>query len=163
MTTATAQDDAMPRKPRATPARILTTAAAHIERVGLYQGDHRWQPGRMGNTAPCNLLHAWECGVRAARPRWSERGQAWEIFQRALFDSLVVLSNEAHGRPVSPVRWRRLGLPEDAYRRSLLWCWTDSPGRTAAEAAALLRSAAALYRSDADHTVPGCPTLQNMV
>ena len=153
----------MPRKYRATPARILTAAADHIERVGLYQGDHLWQPGRMGSTAPCNLLHAWGRGVRAARPRWSERGQVWDIFQRALFDSLVVLSNEVHGRPVSPARWRRLGLAEDAYRRSLLWCWTDTPGRTTAEAAVLIRSAAALHRSDADHTVPGCPTLQNMV
>ncbi len=153
----------MPRKYRATPARILTAAADHIERVGLYQGDHLWQPGRMGNTAPCNLLHAWGRGVHAARPRWSQRGEAWEVFQRSLFDSLVVLSNQAHGGPVSPVRWRKLGLAEDAYRRTLLWCWNDAPGRTTAEAAALIRSAAALYRSDADHAVPGCPTLQNMV
>ncbi|MBD0688540.1 DUF6197 family protein [Streptomyces sp. CBMA123] len=152
-----------PRKPRATPARILTAAADHIERVGLYQGDQLWQPGRMGNTAPCTVLHAWARGVRAARPHWSVRGEPWDIFQRALFDSLVVLSNHINGRPVAPIRWRRLGLGEDAYRRTLLWCWGDAPERTTAEAAALLRSAASLYPSGVDHTVPGCPTLQNMV
>jgi hypothetical protein len=152
-----------PRKPNAIPARILTAAADHVERVGLYQGDHLWKPGRMGDTAPCTVLHAWERGVRAARPRWSVRGEPWDIFHRALADSLVVLSNHINGRPVSAIRWHKLRFTEDAYRRTLLWCWGDAPGRTTAEAAAMLRAAAALYSSDADHDIRGCPTLQNMV
>ncbi|QHC26398.1 DUF6197 family protein [Streptomyces sp. GS7] len=115
------------RRIAATPARILTAAADHIERVGLYQGDHLWQPGRMGDTAPCTVLHAWERGVRSARPRWSVRGEPWNVFHRALADSLVVLSNHINGRPVSGVRWRKLRLTEDAYRRTLLWCWGDEP------------------------------------
>ncbi|MER6023849.1 DUF6197 family protein [Streptomyces anulatus] len=150
------------RKPPATPARILTAAADHIERVGLYQGDHLWQPGRMGDT-PCTVLHAWERGVRSVRPRWSVRGEPWDVFQRALFDSLVVLSNQVNGRPVSGVRWRKLRLTEDAYRRTLLWCWGDEPERNTAEAAAMIRTAAALHPSDGDHSTPGCPTLENMV
>ncbi|MFF8432812.1 DUF6197 family protein [Streptomyces bacillaris] len=151
------------RKPHATPARILTAAADHIERVGLYQGDHLWQPGRMGDTAPCTVLHAWERGVRSARPRWSVRGEPWDIFQRALADSLVVLSNHINGRPVSGVRWRKLRLTEDAYRRTLLWCWGDAPERTTAEAVAMIRTAAALHPSDGDHTTPDCPNSRNMV
>ncbi|QUI32643.1 hypothetical protein H9W91_18600 [Streptomyces alfalfae] len=151
------------RKPYATPARILTAAADHIERVGLYQGDHLWQPGRMGDTAPCTVLHAWGRGVRSVRPRWSVRGEPWDIFQRALSDSLVVLSNQANGRPVSGVRWRKLKLTEDAYRRTLLWCWGDEPERTTAEAAAMIRTAAALHPSDGDHNISGCLTSKNMV
>ncbi|MFJ8953482.1 DUF6197 family protein [Streptomyces sp. NPDC102381] len=151
------------RRPPATPARILTAAADHIERVGLYQGDHLWQPGRMGDTAPCTVLHAWERGVRSVRPRWSVRGEPWDIFQRALSDSLVVLSNHVNGRSVSGVRWRKLRLTEDAYRRTLLWCWGDEPERTTAEAAAMIRAAATLHASDGDHNIPGCPTLKNMV
>lgn len=84
----------------ATPTRILTAAADHIERVGLYQGDHLWKPGRMSDAAPCTVLHAWERGVRAARPRWSVRGEAWDIFHRALADSLVILTDHINGRPV---------------------------------------------------------------
>lgn len=34
------ENDMATRKPQATPARILTAAADHIERVGLYQGEH---------------------------------------------------------------------------------------------------------------------------
>lgn len=151
------------RKPPATPARILTAAADHIERVGLYQGDHLWQPGRMGGTAPCTVLHAWERGVRSVRPRWSVRGEPWGTFQRALFDSLVLLSNQVNGRPVSGVRWRKLRLTEDAYRRTLLWCWGDEPERTTAEAATVIRTAAALHPSDGDHGTPGYPALKNMV
>ncbi|MEV3853022.1 DUF6197 family protein [Streptomyces sp. NPDC050095] len=152
-----------PRKPSATPARILTAAANHIERVGLYQGEHLWQPGRMGDTAPCTVLHAWERGVRTVRPHWVVRGEPWDIFHRALADSLVVLSDHLNGRPVSGVRWRRLRMAEDAYRRSLLWCWGDEPSRTTTEAAAALRAAAALHPSGGDHTIPGCPTVRNMV
>lgn len=80
-------------------------------------------PAGWGDTAPCTVLHAWERGVRSARPRWSVRGEPWDIFQRALFDSLVVLSNHINGRPVSGVRWRKLRLTEDAYRCTMLWCW----------------------------------------
>ncbi|MFE4635494.1 DUF6197 family protein [Streptomyces sp. NPDC056773] len=150
-------------KAAAIPARILTATANHIERVGLYQGDHLWKPGRMGDTAPCTVLHAWECGVRAARPRRSVRGEPWITFQRALADSLVVLTNHINGRPVPGIRWRELRLTEDAYRRTMLWCWGDEPERTTAEAAATIRAAAALYPSEWDHLTPGCPTLQNMV
>ncbi|MEN8650595.1 DUF6197 family protein [Streptomyces sp. 21So2-11] len=151
------------RKPPATPARIFTAAADHIERVGLYQGDHLWQPGRMGENAPCTVLHAWERGVRAARPGWSVRGEPWDIFRRALADSLVVLSNHINGRPVSGVRWRKLRLTEDAYRRTLLWCWGDAPERTAAEATAMIRAAAVPYLSGGGHAKHGCPALRNMV
>ncbi|MEE1797177.1 DUF6197 family protein [Streptomyces sp. JV176] len=160
LTVTKSEENAMPsRKPHATPARILTTAADHVERVGLYQGDHLWQPGRMGDTAPCTVLHAWERGVRAARPRWSERGELWDIFHRALTDSLVVLTNHINGRPVSGVRWRELRLTEDAYRRVMLWCWGDDPERTTVEAAAVIRAAAALYSSDADHNTADCPNV----
>ncbi|MFD5553736.1 DUF6197 family protein [Streptomyces sp. NPDC127068] len=145
------------KSPSATSARILTAAAAHIERVGLYQGDHLWQPGRMGGTAPCTVLHAWDRGVRAARPRWSVRGEPWNIFQRALTDSLTVLSDHINGRPVPGVRWRKLRLTEDAYRRTMLWCWGDEPERTTAEAAAMIRTAAAHCPSDGDHSNPSCP------
>jgi hypothetical protein len=150
------------RKPHATPARILT-AADHIERVGLYQGDHLWQPGRMGDTAPCTVLHAWERGVRVARPRWSVRGEPWDICHRALTDSLVMLTNHLNGRPVSGVRWRKLRLTEDAYRRTMLWCWGDEPERTTAEAAAMIHAAAALCPSGPEHITPACPMPQNMV
>lgn len=141
----------MPRKPPATPARILTAAARHIERVGLYQGEHLWQPGRMGDAAPCTVLHAWERGVRAARPHWSVRGEPWDTFQRALTDSLVIFSNHINGRPVAPTRWRKLRIEEYAYRRVLLWCWGDEPARTAEEAAAAFRDAAARLGSDHGH------------
>lgn len=153
----------MPAKSSAAPARILTAAAEHIERVGLYQGDHLWQPGRMGDTAPCTVLHAWERGVRAARPRWSVRGEPWAIFQRALTDSLVALTNHISGRPVPGVRQRELRLTEVAYRRTMLWCWGDEPERTTTEAAAMIRAAAALHSSDGDHSNPGCRTTRNMV
>ncbi|MDX3387549.1 DUF6197 family protein [Streptomyces niveiscabiei] len=141
----------------ATPSRILTTAANHIERVGLYQGDHLWQPGRMGDAAPCTVLHAWERGVRAARPRWTVRGEPWEVFHQALADSLVVLSDHINGRAVPSLRWRKLRLTEDAYRRTVLWCWGDAPERTTDEAAAMIRAAAARCLSGADHVVSDCP------
>ncbi|MDV5145500.1 DUF6197 family protein [Streptomyces sp. SBC-4] len=150
------------RKAHATPARILVATADHIERVGLYQGDHLWQPGRLGHDAPCTLLHAWERGVRATRPHWSVRGEPWEVFRRALGDSLVLLSDHINGRPVAAARWRKLRLTEDAYRRTMLWCWGDEPERTAAEAAATVR-AAALCRGDADHASERCSTSNNMV
>ncbi|MFF7797456.1 DUF6197 family protein [Streptomyces olivaceus] len=150
------------RKPHATPARILTAAADHIERVGLYQGDHLWQPGRVGDTAPCTVLYAWERGVRSVRPRRSVRGEPWDIFQRAISDSLVALSDHLNGRPVSDF-WKRLMLTEDAYRRSLLWCWGDEPGRTTVEAAATIRAAAALCPSGDERGTKGCPIRLNMV
>ncbi|MGW7292878.1 DUF6197 family protein [Streptomyces xiamenensis] len=151
------------RKPPATPARILMSAADHIERVGLYQGEHLWQPGRMGDAAPCNLLHAWERGVRAVRPRWSVRGEPWEIFHRAVADSLVTLSNHINGGPMSGVRWRKLRIAEDAYRRTMLWCWGDEPERTTADASALLRAAAALCQSGPDHIRAPSPVSHNVV
>ncbi|MFF6956172.1 DUF6197 family protein [Streptomyces sp. NPDC008317] len=151
------------RKAPATPARILAAAADHIERVGLYRGDHLWQPGRTGETAPCTVLHAWERGVRAARPHWSVRGEPWDIFHRALADSLVVLSDHVSGRPVPAVRWRKLRLTEDAYRRTLLWCWGDAPERTTGEAAATIRAAAALCSAGAGHANGSCPISKNMI
>ncbi|WP_223006799.1 DUF6197 family protein [Streptomyces roseirectus] len=146
------------RRP-ATSARILTTtAAAHIERVGLYQGDHLWQPGRMGDSAPCTVPHAWERGVRAARPRWSARGEPWDVFHQALADSLTILSDHINGRAVPSVRWRKLRLTENAYRRTVLWCWGDAPERTTDEAAVMIRAAAARCLCDVDHGISGCPT-----
>ncbi|MFE0177643.1 DUF6197 family protein [Streptomyces sp. NPDC059002] len=132
-----------PRKPPATPARILTAAAVHIDRVGLYQGDHLWQPGKMGDNAPCNLLHAWERGVRANRPHWAVRGEPWDIFHRALTNSLAIFSDHINGRPVAPARWRKLRIDEYVYRRTMLWCWGDDPRRTSGEAATAFRAAAA--------------------
>ncbi|MET8980988.1 DUF6197 family protein [Streptomyces sp. NPDC004539] len=144
------------RRQPATPARILTAAANHIERVGLYQGDHLWQPGRMGGAAPCTVLHAWERGVRVARPRWSAHREQWDVFRQALADSLVVLSDHVNGRAVPSLRWRKLRLAEDAYRRTVLWCWGDAPERTTDEAAAMIRAAAGRCLSDADHVTVGC-------
>jgi len=141
----------------ATPARILTTAADHIERVGLYQGDYLWQPGQLGDFAPCTVLHAWGRGVRAVRPRWSLHGEPWDVFQQAVADSLVILSDHINGRPVPSIRWKKLRLPEDAYRRTVLWCWGDAPERTTGEAAAMIRAAAVRCLSDVDHGASGCP------
>ncbi|MFH8404769.1 DUF6197 family protein [Streptomyces sp. NPDC018019] len=142
-----------PRNRPATPASILAAAADHIERVGLYQGEHLWKPGQMGDDAPCTVLHAWDQGVRAVKPHWSVGGEPWDLFARALWGSLEAVSNHINGRPVPPVRWRELGLCENAYRRTMLWCWGDEPGRTAREAAAAFRAAAELRRSDRDHAV----------
>lgn len=139
------------RKTPASPAHILTYAAEHIEGVGLYQGEHLWQPGRMGDVAPCSVLHAWELGVAAARPARSVRGHAWDIFHTALRDSLILISDYAHGGPIPPERWEGLNMDERAYRRTVLWCWGDEPGRTAEEVAAAFRAVAAPVTSDREH------------
>ncbi|MER7043630.1 DUF6197 family protein [Streptomyces jumonjinensis] len=149
------QEDTMPAP--ITPARILNAAARHIERVGLYRGDHLWQPGKMGDTAPCNVLHAWEQGVRAVRPHRSVKGEAWTVFHHAITDSLAAMSDHVNGRRVSPMRWLELNLDQRAYRRTMLWCWGDEPGRTAEEAAAAFRSAATLDVSDRRHRRAGTP------
>ncbi|MFJ8385548.1 DUF6197 family protein [Streptomyces sp. NPDC094438] len=140
-----------PRQIPATPARILTAAADHIERVGLYQGDHLWQPGKMGDNAPCNVLHAWDQGVSAARPHRSVRGVAWEIFQGARRDSLIMFSDHIEGGAIAPARWEALRMDEDAYRRTSLWIWGEEPSRTAEEVAAAFRAVAAPVTSDRDH------------
>ncbi|QCX77819.1 hypothetical protein C9F11_20935 [Streptomyces sp. YIM 121038] len=141
-----------PRKTPATPAHILNAAADHIERVGLYQGEHLWQPGKMGDTAPCNVLHAWDQGVSAARPHRSvPAGLAWDIFHSALRDSLIMASDHVAGGPIPPARWQALEMVEWAYRRTTLWSWGDEPGRTAVEAAAMFRAVAAPVTSDRDH------------
>ncbi|MFJ2819411.1 DUF6197 family protein [Streptomyces sp. NPDC087294] len=147
------------RKSRTTPARILTAAADHVERVGLYRGDHSSKPGRVGDAAPCTVLHAWERGVRTARPRWSVRSEPWDIFHGVVACSLVLLSDHINGGPVSGVQWRQVRLTEDAYRRTLLWCWGYVPGRTTVEAAAMIRAAASPRASDVDHGISGWPTL----
>ncbi|MFD0417815.1 DUF6197 family protein [Streptomyces sp. NPDC127108] len=136
----------------ATAARVLAAAADHMERVGLYQGERLWQPGKPGESAPCTMLHAWDQGVRAVKPRWSIRDEElWSAFHRALRHSLVVLSDHLNGRPVPPTAWRHLRMVEDAYRRIALWCWGDEPGRTTEEAVEAFRAAAALCGSDREH------------
>ncbi|MEW1721648.1 DUF6197 family protein [Streptomyces sp. NPDC093109] len=140
-----------------TPARILTAAADHIERVGLYQGDELWQPGEASDAAPCTVLYAWERSVRAARPSESAGEEAWEVFHGTFMDSLVVLSDHMNERPVQGRRWRELGLMEDSYRCLMVWCWGNEPGRTAGEAVAVLRAAAHVYRSGGDRCGGGCP------
>ncbi|NJQ08156.1 DUF6197 family protein [Streptomyces lonarensis] len=146
------------RRPPATPTRILNAAADHIQRVGLYQGDHLWQPGRMGDTAPCTVLHAWGRGVRSVRPRWSVQGEPWAVFHRALSESLVLLSDHINGCPVPVIRWRKLGITEDAYRRTLLWCWGDDPSRTTVEAVEMIRAAPVRRQGDGDHRTANCLT-----
>lgn len=105
----------------------------------------------MGDTAPCNMLHAWEQGVRANRPHRSVRGEPWVIFRRAPTVSLVAISDDVNGRPIRASEWRRLNMTEDAYRRTTLWCWGDRPGRTVEHAAAAFRAAAGLSLCDRDH------------
>ncbi len=75
----------------------------------------------------------------------------------------MVLTNHINGRPVSGVRWRKLKLSEDTYRRTMLWCWGDEPERTAAEAAEMIRAAAALSLGIGEHGSRSCPTSKNMV
>ncbi|MGA4842097.1 DUF6197 family protein [Streptomyces sp. G45] len=136
----------------ATPARVLAVAADHIERVGLYQGERLWQPGKPGESAPCSVLHAWDQGVRAVKPRWSDHDEElWGAFHRALRRSLVAISNHVNGRPVRPAAWQHLRMVEDAYRRTMLWCWGDEPGRTTRGAVEAFRAAAARCGSERDH------------
>ncbi|MEY9937629.1 DUF6197 family protein [Streptacidiphilus sp. MAP5-3] len=145
--------------------RILNAAARHIERVGLYQGgEHLWQPGRMGDTAPCGTLHAWDRGVCAARPARSVTDETqWEAFRHGHARALKAISDLVNGTPINPVRWRMLRMSATSCRQSVLWEWGDQPGRTAEECAAAFREAARLVQCDDDYISLLAHQLQNMV
>ncbi|MFI5809181.1 DUF6197 family protein [Streptomyces sp. NPDC051561] len=154
----------MPTKTlHATPASILAAAAEHVERVGLCQGEHLWEPGKMGDTAPCNAAWAWGRGVRAAKPHRSVRGEPWRVFGRAHVEALAVISDHVNGTPILSADWEHLHMDEHAYRYSTLWLWGNRPGCTTAEVAAAFRVAGGLCLSEDDHIGQGHRTFKNMV
>ncbi|WP_413100085.1 DUF6197 family protein [Streptomyces sp. Inha503] len=99
-----------------TPARILTALANHIEHVGLYQGEEPWQPGKLGDTPPRTVLHAWDRGMRAVKPHWSARGEPWDILhcaRRTLGIDITVAVKVAASRRRMLGRLRSRGQPPE--------------------------------------------------
>ena len=146
-------------------ARMLTAAADHIQRVGIYQGDgHLWQPEQMGDVAPCTPLHAFETGVRAVRPnRFNPEPDVWDAFQAAIVRALTTVSDHVNGTPIRPERWEQLQMSEYGIRRSVLWLWGDEPGRTTEDTAAAFREAAELAKCDVHHVEATVLRTKNLV
>jgi len=146
-------------------ARMLTAAADHIERVGLYQGEgHMWKPEQMGDIAPCTPLHAFEIGVRTVRPnRFQPDPDEWDAFQVAIVRALTTVSDHVNGTPIQPERWEQLQMTEYGLRRAVLWLWGDESSRTAGDAAAAFRQAADQARSDVDHIEATVLWIKNLV
>ncbi|MFI1225903.1 MULTISPECIES: DUF6197 family protein [Streptomyces] len=126
-----------------TPGGLLEWAAAHIERVGLYQSRYSLfsGPGRPVNKR-CSVGGAVD--VAAGRGRMAgDRTYDMSAIASVLEEAYQVLADALNGTPLlTPA-----GADPQQHRRLAVHLWSLKPGRTAAEAAAALREAAELADS----------------
>ncbi|KUF20149.1 DUF6197 family protein [Streptomyces silvensis] len=121
-----------------TPGDLLEWAAAHITRVGIYQSRYSLfsGPGRLAHRR-CSVGGALD--VAAGRDRMTP-GRAYDLDAiRAVYtEAYRLLAEHLDGAPATEPTGR------DALTRHkvTVHLWTLTPGRTAQEAAAALRSAA---------------------
>ncbi|MEU3907949.1 DUF6197 family protein [Streptomyces goshikiensis] len=114
----------------------LRFAAAHIEHVGLTQG-HTFAGAGRTTSLSCSVLGAVLIGAGEGRVT-SGRTYPWHDIRRARDHALSLLARQvALHRPAAPPGWG----PEQ-WDRVLICEWSDTPGRTTAEAARALGAAA---------------------
>ncbi|MFB6670653.1 DUF6197 family protein [Streptomyces parvus] len=128
-----------------TPGALLEWAAAHIERVGIFQSrTHLFSgPGRL-TTKRCSVGGALDIAAGRDRmdssPTYDENAVAVP-----LEEAYRVLANHLNGTPVHATD----DVDPGNLHRVIVHQWTLARGRTAQEAAAALREAAEL--ADAAH------------
>ncbi|MFF8919468.1 DUF6197 family protein [Streptomyces sp. NPDC015032] len=113
-----------------TPAAILEWAARHIEHVGIHQGPRLFAgPGRTA-TLPC-----WPRGALEVA---AGRTYGWDRIHRARDQAFGILAETLTGHPVDADEQ----AAAKALHREVIDRWSAEPGRTAADAAHLFRTAA---------------------
>jgi hypothetical protein len=121
-----------------TPGALLEWAAAHIERVGIYQSRHSLfsGPGRLINRR-CSVGGAVD--VAAGRDRMTpDRTYDLEAVGAALAEAYRVLADYLAAGPVRTPD----GQDPTRHHKAVVHLWSLEPGRTAPQAAAALRAAA---------------------
>ncbi|MFD4320572.1 DUF6197 family protein [Streptomyces sp. NPDC058548] len=122
------------------PGALLEWAATHITHVGIYQSRYSLfsGPGRLTNRR-CSVGGALD--VAAGRDRMvADRPYDLEAISTALDDAYRILAEHLEGGPVSIP----LGREPTEHHKTVVHLWTLTPGRTAQQAAAALRTAAAV-------------------
>lgn len=122
-----------------TPAAILEWAARHIEHVGIHLGPRLFAgPGRTA-TLPCWPRGALEVAAGHGRGA-AGRTYDWDRINQARDQAFAILAETLAGHPVDadePAAAR-------ARHREVIDRWSAEPGRTAADAARVFRTAAVL-------------------
>ncbi|MFJ5120851.1 DUF6197 family protein [Kitasatospora sp. NPDC088548] len=124
----------------ATAQWLLLWAAAHVEKVGLFQGDGLFATGGRTVTLPASMLGVLDVAGGDGR-RSSRREYDPPAVRAARALALVLLSDHVNGGPVEFPQ----GADEEEQRRlryRVVHVWGRCPGRTAAEAAQAFRAAA---------------------
>ncbi|MEW2087855.1 DUF6197 family protein [Streptomyces sp. NPDC006682] len=121
-----------------TPTAILAWAARHIEHVGIHQGPRLFDgPGRTA-TLPCWPRGAVE--VAAGHGRGAAcRTYDWDRIYRARDQAFAILAETVTAHPVDADD----PAAAKALHREAIDRWSAEPGRTAADAACVFRTAAA--------------------
>ncbi|MFJ5645880.1 DUF6197 family protein [Streptomyces sp. NPDC093223] len=121
-----------------TTGALLEWAAAHITHVGLYQSRHSLYsgPGRLARRR-CSVGGALD--IAAGRDRMTP-GRAYDLdaICTAYTEAYRLLAEHLNGAPVTEPS----GHDALTRHKVTVHLWTLTPGRTAQEAAAALRSAA---------------------
>ncbi|MFJ9889488.1 DUF6197 family protein [Streptomyces sp. NPDC091287] len=121
-----------------TPTAILAWAARHIEHVGIHQGPRLFDgPGRTA-TLPCWPRGAVEVAAGHGRGA-AGRTYDWDRIYRARDQAFAILAETVTGHPVDADD----PAAAKALHREAIDRWSAEPGRTAADAACALRTAAA--------------------
>ncbi|MFJ3710349.1 DUF6197 family protein [Streptomyces sp. NPDC090053] len=120
-----------------TPAAILEWAARHIEHVGIHQGPRLFAgPGRTA-TLPCWPRGALEVAAGHGRGA-AGRTYDWDRINHARDQAFAVLAETLAGHPVDADE----RTAARALHREVIDRWSAEPGRTAADSARVLRTAA---------------------
>ncbi|MFD5068607.1 DUF6197 family protein [Streptomyces sp. NPDC058369] len=121
-----------------TPTAILAWAARHIEHVGIHQGPRLFDgPGRTA-TLPCWPRGAVEVATGHGRGA-AGRTYDWDRIYRARDQAFAILAETVTGHPVDADD----PAAAKALHREAIDRWSAEPGRTAADAACVFRTAAA--------------------
>ncbi|MQS17487.1 hypothetical protein F7Q99_36210 [Streptomyces kaniharaensis] len=144
----------MPRR-MTRPQIVMELTARHIEQVGLQQGATTPDterasrlPATHGRTEPCSVLSAFDRAQRAARGRTlraqrpGRHGHRRAHHPAEFMEALRLLSDHLSGEPITQDLYAPLGVSEEEYRRTVIRHWGEAEGRTAEEAAGLIRDAA---------------------
>ncbi|QCX77830.1 hypothetical protein C9F11_20990 [Streptomyces sp. YIM 121038] len=119
------------------PVEILQWAACHIEKVGLHQGRDIFAGAGRTVTLACSPRGAIDVAAGDAR-RSSNRYYDTDAIRRGRARALRIFAEHLAGHPLEARD------PHDAeyLHRGVIDQWSNAPGRTTAEAAQALRTAA---------------------
>ena len=123
-----------------TPGALLEWAAAHIEHVGIYQSRHSLfsGPGRLTHRR-CSVGGALD--IAAGRDRMAtDRTYDLKAIGAVLDEAYRILAEHLTGTSVNVPP----GRTPEMHHKVVVHLWTLAPGRTAQDAAAALRAAAAV-------------------